>query len=185
MVRTNLLVFTSHDDDDARVQGHRSLLNKELTHLCLFAPTIYCHPRLVSARNYCTGRRRRKHSCWLSRRLMLLEESGGVNARSRGDTVPPALPAAPPPLPRRRCELPGVGPDCLGSRGQSRGASGAGLCESLLKRFTMDLIYSDLELLCVMGSTCLASTQSTHGGKKNKDLARKTSGRSGETQREN
>lgn len=74
---------------------------------------------------------------------MLLEESGGVNARSRGDTVPPPRS---PPLPRRRCELPGVGPECLGSRGQSRGASGAGLCESLLKRFTMDLIYSDLEL---------------------------------------
>lgn len=99
---------------------------------------------------------------------MLLEESGGVNARSRGDTIPPApLPLRPPPpLPRRRCELPGVGPECLGSRGQSWGASGAGLCESLLKRFMMDLIYSDLELLCVMGSTCLASTQSTHGGEK-------------------
>lgn len=95
---------------------------------------------------------------------MLLEESGGVNAHSRGDTVPPA--PHPAPLPRRRCELPGVGPERLGSRGQSRGASGAGLCESLLKRFTMDLIYSDLELLCVMGSTCLASTQSTHGGEK-------------------
>lgn len=28
---------------------------------------------------------------------MLLEESGGVNARSRGDTVPPPLPFHPPP----------------------------------------------------------------------------------------
>lgn len=57
---------------------------------------------------------------------MLLEESGGVNARSRGDT--PA-----PPLPRRRCKLPGVGPECLGSRGQSRGASGAGVVRKLVK----------------------------------------------------
>lgn len=66
------------------------------------------------------------------------------------------------PLPRGLCSLPAVEPVCLSNKGQSQGASGAELCESLLKMIPMmDLIYSVLELLYVMGSTCLAYIQST------------------------